>query len=111
MIRRIWAALAALWAVIAIFVVLAVSQRPKPPLFAGTNAALTRTAGGSVAGVATTSGLVHATTSSSIVAGQPSAAMSVGAPTFQLYVRTATGTFVPVASAPASNVVTTTRSS
>jgi hypothetical protein len=95
MMQRIWAGIAATWAVIAVFTVLAFSQRPPVPP-TGT-VVMARTASGRLVPVAPAAGASHATTGSSSVAG--------GQPV--TYVRTASGALVPAASTqPASAAVT-----
>jgi hypothetical protein len=103
MMRRIWAGIAATWAVIAIFVVLAASQRPAFPV-AGTAVVMARTASGALVPVTPTSSAVHATTSSSRVA----TGGSVVAGQAVTYVKTANGSFVPVSSAAPAAAVTRT---
>jgi len=100
MMRRIWAGIAATWAVIAIFVVLAASQRPA--LTGGTAVVMARTATGALVPVTTGSTGVHATTSSSGVA----ASSSTGGGQAVTYVKSANGTFVPVSSAVPAAAVT-----
>lgn len=112
MMRRIWAGIAAAWAVIAVFGVLALTQRPTVTGTAGTTVVMTRTATGTLVPT-TTSTAVHATTSSSGVAAP---AASVGGTNATgsgavLYVKNPNGTFVPVSSAPAAAPVAVTRSS
>lgn len=88
MMRRIWAGIAATWAVIAIFVVLAAAQRPVPtgvPVSPGSAA-------------------VHATTSSSTVASSG----PTGGGQVLTYVKAANGALVPVGStAPVATVTRT----
>ena len=95
MIQRIWAAIAATLAVVAVFVVLAVSQRP--PTVAGTSVVMTRTASGQLVPVANGSNGVHATTSSSTVAAGGQAVT---------YVKTANGNLVPITSSTSAGAVT-----
>jgi hypothetical protein len=99
MMRRIWAGIAATWAVIAIFVVLAASQRPA--LTGGTAVVMGRTATGGLARATPGSATVHATTSSSTVASTS----STGSGQAVTYIKAANGAFVPVSSAvPAAGV-------
>jgi hypothetical protein len=95
MMRRVWAAIATAWAVMAVFVVLAFPQRATPPASAGTGVVMARSA---------STGAVHATTSSSVVA-----AGGGGGGQAVTYVKTAAGAFVPVTSA--GSTVPVTRSS
>lgn len=103
MMRRIWAGIAATWAVIAIFVVLAASQRPVLP-GGGTAVVMARTATGALVPVTTGSAAVHATTSSSTVASSGSA----GTGPVVTYVKAANGAFVRVSSAAPVAAVTRT---
>jgi hypothetical protein len=91
MMQRIWAAIAATWAVIAIFGVLAFAQPPRSTTGTST-AVVTRAANGQLLPIPS-GGSVHAVTSSSGVA------VSGGAPAVT-YVKNAAGQFVPVASNP-----------
>jgi hypothetical protein len=111
MIRRIYAGISAAVAVIAVFAVLAFAQRPTMPPAIGTTVVMARTANGSLVPVATTPPAVHATTSSSGVATQPTAAVG-GTGSAVVYVKTAKGTYVPLgrSSTPAP-VAAVTRSS
>ena len=104
MMRQVWAAIATAWAVMAVFVVLAFSQRATLPAATGTGVVMARSASGGLVPVATGTGAVHATTSSSVVA-------PAGGPGGQAvtYVKTAAGTLVPVTSA--GSTVPVTRSS
>jgi hypothetical protein len=102
MMRRIWAGIAATWAVIAIFVVLAASQHPS--LTGGTAVVMARTATGALVRVTPGSAAVHATTSSSTVASSG----STGGGQAVTYVKAANGTFVPVSSAAPAAAVTRT---
>jgi hypothetical protein len=104
MMRRVWAAIATAWAVMAVFVVLAFPQRATPPASAGTGVVMARSASGGLVPVATGTGAVHATTSSSVVA-----AGGGGGGQAVTYVKTAAGAFVPVTSA--GSTVPVTRSS
>lgn len=112
MMRRIWAAIAAAWAVIAVFGVLALTQRPAVSGTSGTTVVMARTASGTLVPT-TTSTAVHATTSSSAVAAP---ATTGGGPNVTgsgavLYVKNPNGTFVPVSSSPAAVPAAVTRSS
>ena len=73
MIRRIYAALCAAVAVVAVFGVLAFQQRTIAPTAAGTPVVMARTASGALVPVTTAPSTVHATTSSSGVATQSAA--------------------------------------
>ncbi len=88
MMQRIWAAIAAAWAAIAIFAVLVVAQPARPTT--ASNVVMTRAANGQLVPVAGGTG-VHAVTSSSGVAA-PGGTPAV------TYVKTSTGKFVPVSS-------------
>ena len=112
MMRRIWAGIAAAWAVIAVFGVLALTQRPTVSGTAATTVVMTRTATGTLVPT-TTSTAVHATTSSSGVAAPAAAGGGTNAPSSGavLYVKNPNGTFAPVSSAPAAAPVAVTRSS
>ena len=88
MLQRIWAGIAATWAMIAIFVVLAYGQPARPTTTS--SVVMTRTASGQLVPVAGGSG-VHAVTSSSGVA---------------TYVKTATGQLVPVSNPTSAAAVT-----
>ncbi len=90
MMQRIWAGIAATWAVIAIFAVLAFSHRP-PAAPAG-GVVMARTATGTLVPVSPASGASHAITGTSGVA----AAGGTGQPV--TYVKTAAGTYVPAVS-------------
>ena len=106
MMRQVWAAIATAWAVMAVFVVLAFSQRATLPAATGTGVVMARSASGGLVPVATGTGtgVVHATTSSSVVA--PAGGAGGQAVT---YVKTAAGTLVPVTSR--GSTVPVTRSS
>ena len=95
MIRRIYAALCAAIAVVAVFGVLAFQQRTLAPTATGTPVVMARTASGGLAPVTTAPSAVHATTSSSGVATQPATA-AAGTGSAVLYVKNANGSFVPV---------------
>jgi len=113
MIRRIYAALCAAVAVVAVFGVLAFQQRTVAPTGPGTPVVMARTASGALVPVAAAPTTVHATTSSSGVATQ-SAATTGGTGPAVLYVKNAKGSFVPVGSASATTpapVAAVTRSS
>ena len=105
MMRQVWAAIATAWAVMAVFVVLALSQRATLPA-TGTGVVMARSASGGLVPVATGTGtgVVHATTSSSVVA--PAGGAGGQAVT---YVKNAAGTLVAVTSA--GSTVPVTRSS
>lgn len=103
MMQRIWAAIAAVWAVVAIFAVLAFA-RPAPTMSTGSAVVMARSANGQLVPVAPATG-AHATTSSS---GVP--VSSGGAGQAVTYVKTAAGTYVPVAST-AGSAAAVTRSS
>ena len=103
MMRRIWAGIAATWAVIAIFVVLAASQAPALK-GGGTAVVMARTATGALVPVTPGSATVHATTSTSTVASSG----STGGGQAVTYVKTANGTFVPVSSVVPAAAVTRT---
>ena len=90
MMQRIWAGIAATWAVIAIFAVLAFSHRAPAPATGGV--VMARTASGALVPVPPASGASHATTGTSGVA----ATGVTGQPV--TYVMTAAGTYVPAAS-------------
>ena len=90
MMQRIWAGIAATWAVIAIFAVLAFSQQAPAP--AGGGVVMARTANGTLIPVAPSAGTSHATTGSSGVAATGGTGWPV------TYVKTATGAYVPVGS-------------
>ena len=90
MMQRIWAGIIATWAVIAIFAVLAFSQRPPAPASSGV--VLARSASGKLVPVAPSAGVSHATTGSSSVA----AGGATGQPV--TYVKTTSGSYVPVSS-------------
>lgn len=91
MMQRIWAGIIATWAVIAIFAVLAFSQRPPAPASSGV--VLARSASGKLVPVAPSAGVSHATTGSSSVA----AGGATGQPVVT-YVKTTSGSYVPVSS-------------
>ena len=112
MIRRIYAALCAAVAVVAVFGVLAFQQRTLAPTATGTPVVMARTASGGLVPVTTGPSTVHATTSSSGVATQPAPAGG-GTGSAVLYVKTAKGSFVPVGKSPAASapVAAVTRSS
>ncbi len=113
MIRRIYAALCAAVAVVAVFGVLAFQQRAVAPTATGTPVVMARTASGALVPVTTAPSTVHATTSSSGVATQ-SAAAGGGTGSAVLYVKNAKGSFVPVGKSPAATqapVTAVTRSS
>ena len=113
MIRRIYAALCAAVAVVAVFGVLAFQQRTVAPTATGTPVVMARTASGSLVPVtAAPPSTVHATTSTSGVATQ-SATASGGTGSAVVYVKNARGNFVPVGSSPAAPapVAAVTRSS
>jgi hypothetical protein len=113
MIRRIYAALCAAIAVVAVFGVLAFQQRTLAPTATGTPVVMARTASGGLAPVTTAPSTVHATTSSSGVATQPATA-TAGTGSAVLYVKNANGSFVPVgksAAATPAPVAAVTRSS
>ncbi len=95
MMQRIWAGIAATWAVIAIFAVLAFGQ-PSRPTPTG-SVVMTRTANGQLVPVAGGAG-VHAVTSSSGVAAGGTPAVT--------YVKTSTGKLIPVTSTTSANAVT-----
>jgi hypothetical protein len=103
MMRRIWAGIAATCAVIAIFVVLAASQRPVLT-GGGTAVVMARTATGALVPVKPGSAAVHATTSSSTVASSSSTSGGQAV----TYVKAANGAFVPVSSAAPAAAVTRT---
>jgi hypothetical protein len=107
--RRIWAAFTAGLAVVAVFLVLALTQRPVAPAPAqATQIVMARSANGTLVPVPVApSGSVHATTQTS-----PAAATAGTSPAGQpvTYVKTASGAFVPV-SAGSTAVQPTTRSS
>lgn len=113
MIRRIYAALCAAVAVVAVFGVLAFQQRTVAPTATGTPVVMARTASGALVPVTTTPSTVHATTSSSGVATQSAAATAGGTGSAVVYVKNAQGNFVPVGSSPAAPapVAAVTRSS
>ena len=113
MIRRIYAALCAAVAVVAVFGVLAFQQRTLAPTATGTPVVMARTASGGLAPVTTAPSTVHATTSSSGVATQSAAATTGGTGSAVVYVKNANGNFVPVGSSPATPapVAAVTRSS
>ncbi len=102
MMQRIWAGIAATWAAIAIFAVLAFAQ-PAPPATTGSGAVMARAANGQLVPVTPGTG-AHATTTSS---GVPTNSGGTQAVT---YVKTAAGTYVPVTSG-ASTAAAVTRSS
>lgn len=112
MIRRIYAALCAAVAVVAVFGVLAFQQRTVAPTATGTPVVMARTASGALVPVTTAPSTVHATTSSSGVATQ-SATAAGGTGSAVLYVKNANGSFVPVGKSPATPapVAAVTRSS
>jgi hypothetical protein len=113
MIRRIYAALCAAVAVVAVFGVLAFQQRTVAPAATGTRVVMARTASGALVPVTTAPTTVHATTSSSGVATQ-SATAGGGTGSAVLYVKNAKGSFVPVGNSPAATpapVAAVTRSS
>jgi hypothetical protein len=111
MIRRIYAGISAAVAVIAVFGVLAFTQRPAAPTATGSTFVMARTANGSLVPVSTAPSTVHATTSSSGVATQSPAAGG-GTGSAVVYVKNAKGSFVPVRSSPApAPVAAVTRSS
>ncbi len=113
MIRRIYAALCAAVAVVAVFGVLAFQQRAVAPTPTGNPIVMARTASGRLAPVTTAPSTVHATTSSSSVATQ-SATAAGGTGSAVLYVKNANGSFVPVGKSPAATpapVAAVTRSS
>jgi hypothetical protein len=96
MMQRIWAGIAATWAVIAIFAVLAFGQ-PSRPAPTG-SVVMTRAANGQL--VPATGGAgVHAVTSSSSVA-------ATGGAQAVTYVKTSTGKLIPVTSTASANAVT-----
>lgn len=103
MMRRIWAGIAATWAVIAIFVVLATVQRPAPT-GGGTAVVMARAATGALVPVTTGSAAVHATTGTSTVAASGSSVSGQ----VVTYVKAANGAFVPVSSATPAAAVTRT---
>ena len=112
MIRRIYAAFCAAVAVVAVFGVLAFQQRSLAPTATGTQV-VARTASGALVPVTTAPSTVHATTSSSGVPTQ-SATAGGGTGSAVLYVKNATGSFVPVgksAAATPAPVAAVTRSS
>jgi hypothetical protein len=113
MIRRIYAALCAAVAVVAVFGVLAFQQRPVAPSATGTPVVMARTASGALVPVTTAPSTVHATTSSSGVATQSAAATTGGTGSAVVYVKNAKGNFVPVGSSAATPapVAAVTRSS
>ena len=113
MIRRIYAALCAAVAVVAVFGVLAFQQRTVAPTATGTPVVMARTASGALVPVTTAPSAVHATTSSSGVATQSAAATTGGTGSAVVYVKNAKGNFVPVGSSPAAPapVAAVTRSS
>jgi hypothetical protein len=90
MMQRIWAGIIATWAVIAIFAVLAFSQRPPAPASSGV--VLARSASGKLVPVAPSGGVSHATTGSSSIAASGATAQPV------TYVKTTSGSYVPVSS-------------
>jgi hypothetical protein len=112
MMRRIWAGIAAAWAVIAVFSVLALTQRPTVSGTTGTTVVMTRTAAGTLVPTATST-TVHATTSSSAVAAPatPGGVTNATGSGAVLYVKNVNGTFVPVTPAPAAAPAAVTRSS
>jgi hypothetical protein len=100
MMQRIWAGIVATWAVIAVFAVLAFSQRAPAPATSGV--VMARTPSGKLVPVAPAAGASHAVTGTSGVAaagGQP-----------VTYVKTAAGTYVPAPSS-AGTAAAVTRSS
>jgi hypothetical protein len=101
MMRQVWASIATAWAVMAVFVVLALSQRATLPAATGAGVVMARSASGGLVPVATGTGAVHATTSSSVVA--PAGGGGGQAVT---YVKTAAGNLVPVTSAGSTAPVT-----
>jgi hypothetical protein len=113
MIRRLYAALCAAVAVVAVFGVLAFQQRTVAPAATGTPVVMARTASGALVPVTTALSTVHATTSSSGVATPSAAATTGGTGSAVVYVKNAKGTFVPVGSSAATPapVAAVTRSS
>ncbi|HEY0388228.1 MAG TPA: hypothetical protein VGC71_07300 [Gaiellales bacterium] len=99
MMQRIWAAIAATWAVIAIFAVLAFSHRAPAP--SGGAVVLTRSPSGKLVPASPSTGASHATTGSSGVA------TGAGVGQTATYVRTASGAYVPVSSAPTTAAAVT----
>ena len=112
MIRRVYAALCAAVAVVAVFGVLAFQQRTVTTA-TGAPVVMARTASGALVPVTTAPSAVHATTSSSGVATQSAAATTGGTGSAVVYVKNAKGNFVPVGSSPAAPapVAAVTRSS
>jgi hypothetical protein len=113
MIRRLYAALCAAVAVVAVFGVLAFQQRTLAPTATGTQVVMARNASGALVPVTTAPSAVHATTSSSGVATQPATA-AAGTGSAVLYVKNANGRFVPVgksAAVTSAPVAAVTRSS
>ena len=102
-----------LYAVVAVFGVLAFQQRTVAPTATGTPVVMARTASGALVPVTTAPSTVHATTSSSGVATQSAAATTGGTGSAVVYVKNAKGTFVPVGNSPAAPapVAAVTRSS
>jgi hypothetical protein len=100
MIRRIYAGISAAVAVIAVFGVLAFTQRPAAPTATSTTVVMARTANGLLVPVSVAPSSVHATTSSSGVATQsPAAGRGIASPV--VYVKNAKGSYVPVGTSPA----------
>ena len=110
MMRRLWAALAAAFSVAAVFTVLAFAQRPAPAAPAGSaQIVMARAANGKLVPVPVApSGSVHATTQTS-----PTSATAGPIPGAQpvTYVKTASGTFVPVSLGSTAPAQPTTRTS
>ena len=113
MIRRVYAALCAAFAVVAVFGVLAFQQRTLAPTATATPVVMARSASGALVPVTTGPPTVHATTSSSGVPTQ-SATAGGGTGSAVLYVKNASGSFVPVGKSTAASpapVAAVTRSS
>ena len=104
MIRRIYAALCAAVAVVAVFGVLAFQQRTVAPTATGTPVVMARTASGALVPVTTAPSTVHATTSSSGVATQSADATAGGTGSAVVYVKNANGNFVPVGKSAAATL-------
>ena len=103
MMRRLWAALAAAFSVAAVFTVLAFAQRSVPATTASSSQiVMARAANGKLVPVPVApSGSVHATTQTSPASAAATGGSAAGQPV--TYVKTASGTYVPVSagSAPA----------
>jgi hypothetical protein len=110
MMRRLWAAIAATFSVVAVFTVLTFAQRPASPAPASsTQIVMARAANGKLVPVpVASSGAVHATTQTSPASTAPGQS-AAGQPV--TYVKTASGAFVPVSLGSAAPAHATTRTS